>query len=414
MVELVLIQNFLVALALGAFIGLEREYARYRKRSKDYAGIRTFPLISLFGALSAYLAEQFSPYILAVSTLLIGGLIIAAYYSISKSGPAHTGATSEMAGLVTFFLGVLAYHNQFVLATILAIAVTLILYLKSFLHHFAKKLQPKEMGDTIKFAIIAFVILPFLPNRGYGLNGWFNPHTFWLLVVFISGISFVGYIMIRWIGNKGIPLLGVMGGIASSTATTSSFADQSKRFQKLYRPLVVGVVLANGVMFIRILIEVFVLNKELFRSLFLPFAILAITTALMGYVLWRKALKAKGQLKLSSPFTILPAVKFAIFFAAVFGIVKIAEMYLSTKGVYAVSLLSGLADVDAITLSLSQLAQKTLAIETARNGIIIASLTNIATKAGIAWWFGGKEFGRIVLGIFAILIILGLGLVFLL
>ncbi len=414
MVELALIQNFLVALAFGAFIGLEREYARYRKGSKDYAGIRTFPLIALFGALAAYLGEQFSPYILVAATILIGGLIIAAYYSISKSGPAHTGATSEMAGLVTFFLGVLAYHEQFVLGTVLAIAVTLILYLKSFLHRFAKTLQPSEMRDTIKFAIIAFVILPFLPDQGYGPNGLFNPFKFWLLVVFISGISFVGYMLVKWIGSKGIPMLGVLGGVASSTATTSSFAEQSKKARTLYRSFAVGVILANGIMFIRVLVEVFVVNRTLYYSMLLPFVILIAVTALLGYVLWRKAANAQGSLELSSPFTILPAIKFAIFFAAVLGIVKLAETYLSTQGVYAVSFLSGFADVDAIALSLSQLANGTLALETARNGIIIATLTNIASKAGIAYWFGGKQFGRIVVATFTFLILLGLILVFLL
>lgn len=414
MVDFILIQSFLVALALGGLIGLERESAYYRKGRSDYGGIRTFPLIALFGALSAYAADIFSIYILIAATVLLGGLIIAAYVTVLSYSKKTIGATSEIAGFLAFFIGVLCYQGELILATILTILITIILYLRPVLHHFVKKLKKKEIADTLKFAVVAFVILPFLPNQGYGPLELFNPYVIWLMVVFISGISFVGYILMKWFGEKGIPLLGALGGLASSTATTTSFADQSKRGKGFYRAFAVGVLLANGVMFIRVLIEVFVLNRTLFDEMLIPLLSLALLTGIFSYFLWRKADQAKGKLELSSPFTIKPALKFGIFFAVILALVKIADIYLSSKGVYIVSFISGFADVDAITVSLSQLAQDSLSLDIARNGIILATLTNVAVKAGIAYWFGSKEFGRIVLGFFAALIVVGFLLVFLL
>jgi uncharacterized membrane protein (DUF4010 family) len=413
MVELALIQNFLAAIALGALIGLEREYARYKKRGHDYAGIRTFPLIALFGALAAYLGDLYSIYILVVSILLVGFLIIAAYFAMNKQSLSHyTGATSEIAGFLTFFLGVLAYHGQIIFAAFITIIITIILYARSVLHTFAKKISSKEMASTLKFAVVAFIILPFLPNQGYGPLEIFNPFVIWLMVVFISGISFFGYILMKWFGERGVTLAGILGGLVSSTATTMSFAARSNKEKQVYKSLALGVILANGIMFIRILIEVFVLNSELFVKILAPMLILAVITGIFSYFIWRDAEKVKGKIHLGSPFTLGPALKFGLFFALILALVKLADTYLSTKGVYLVSLISGFADVDAITVSLSQLSKGDLALDIARNGIVLATLTNVAVKGGIAWWFGGKKFGRIVLGLFSVLIIVGVGTMF--
>jgi uncharacterized membrane protein (DUF4010 family) len=409
--ETLIIQNFLIALALGALIGLEREYARYKKRGHEFAGIRTFPLIALFGALSAYLGELISPLILVVGIILIGALIVLAYFALAERVKQQMGATSEIAGFLTFFLGVMCYYGEIKFSIILAVIITTILYARSFLHHFAKKIKKQEMADTLKFAIIAFVILPLLPNKGYGPLEIFNPYVIWLMVVFISGIGFAGYIMMKWFGEKGITLAGILGGLVSSTAVTSSFAARSKKEKKIYRALVLGVVLANTIMFVRILIEVFVLNRDLFFYMLLPVSILIAVCAAFSYILWRKAKDAKGKVDLGSPFTLGPALKFGAFFAVILALVKVADVYLSSKGVYLVSIVSGLADVDAITVSLSQLANTTLSLETARNGIILAALTNVGVKGGIAYFFGDrKKFGKIIVSLYAVLIVLGLGL----
>jgi len=413
--DYVLFQNFLVALLLGALIGLEREYARYRKKGHDFAGIRTFPLISLFGALSAYMGILISPWILIVAIIIIGVLIIMAYFAIADNDKRkHMGATSEVAGFLAFFIGVLCYYGEITFAVILAVTITLILYARSFLHHFAMKMKKEEMADTLKFAVIALVILPLLPDQSYGPLGIFNPYIIWLMVVFISGIGFAGYVLMKWFGEKGIALAGILGGFISSTAVTTSFAERSKKEKKIYRALILGVLLANSLMFIRILIEVSVINTSLFLKLIAPISILFIVSVIFSYLMWRKAKNIKGKVELSSPFTLKPALKFGIFFAVILALVKVGDYYLSSKGVYLVSAVSGFAGIDAITVSLSQLAKDTLEETIAIRGILIATLSNIAVKGGIAYWFGDrKKFGKIILALYLVLIALGVALIFL-
>lgn len=413
MIEFVILRNLLIALAIGALVGLEREYARYKKKAHEYAGIRTFPLIALIGAISAYLGELISIWIFIVSIFLMGSLIVVAYFTVVRKVQEHMSATSEIAGLITFFLGALVYYGEITLAVTVAVIMTIILYSKSFLHHFAEKMKKAELASTLKFAVVAFVILPFLPNQEYGPLGIFNPFVVWLMVVFISGISFAGYIILKWFGEKGIALAGILGGLISSTTVTMSFAERSKKENKVYLALVLGVVLANGIMFGKILLEVFVLNRNLFFELLIPLLSLAIITAGFSYFLWEKAKKVKGKVMLGSPFTLGPALKFGVFFAVIIALVKVANVYLSSKSVYIVSFISGLADVDAITVSLSQLAGDSLSLEVAGRGILIAALTNVAVKGGIAYWFGEKQFGKAVLGFFVLLILIGIGIVFL-
>ncbi|MBI2581819.1 MgtC/SapB family protein [Candidatus Woesearchaeota archaeon] len=390
MVELVVVGNFLLALALGALIGLEREYARYRKHAHDYAGIRTFPLIALFGALSAFLGEIVNPLILVVGILLMGALIILSYFVLSSGNKKFHGATSEVAGFLTFFIGVLSYFGEIQLAVLLTVIITIILYSRTMLHQFAQHLKKEEMRSTLLFAVIAFVILPFLPNQGYGPHQLFNPYLTWLMVVFISGISFVGYILMKWFGERGIQFAGLLGGLASSTAVTLSFTEKSNQQSALYKTLALGVILANGVMFGRVLLEVFALNRMLFIQLLFPMIILMLVTGTFSYLMWKKVKNVNEKIELKSPFTLKPAIKFAAIFAIVLAFLKLAETHLSSQGVYLVSFLSGLADADAITLSLAQIAGKSISYETARNGIITGVLANIALKGGLTLFLGEK------------------------
>ncbi len=369
-------------------------------------------MIALFGALAAYLGERISIWVFLISLVLMGVLIIIAYFIVADRK--HIGATSEIAGLLTFFIGVLSYRQEYIFATILAIIITVILYARSMLHSFAERIKPAELSATLKFAVIAFLILPFLPNHWYAIKGveLFNPFLTWLMVVFISGISFIGYVLLKWIGEKGIVVTGMLGGLVSSTAVTTSFAERSKKEPRLYQALVLGVILANGIMFIRVLVEVSVINPALLVRLLLPLLSLALVTAIVSLILWKRAKKVKGKIHLGSPFTVRPALKFAVIFALVLAVVKVAHLFLKSKGVYAISFLSGLTDVDAIVVSLSQLAKNNgLAEGIVLDGIVIAVLTNVAVKGAIAWWLGERRFGRIILGIIALLVVVGVALV---
>ena len=412
MVDFALIQNFLIALALGALVGLELEYARYRRKAQSYAGIRTYPLIALFGAMAAYLGATISPWILLISLFLMGGIIVVAYFAVNEQVHKYVGATSEMAGFITFFLGVLVYYNEVVLATTLAVIMTIILYARSVLHNFARKMEKKELVDTLKFAVIAFVILPFLPDKSYGPFGFFNPHQVWLFVVFISAISFAGYLTLKWLGEKGVTLAGLLGGVASSTATTLIFSERSKKEKKIFQSLALGVILANLAMFGRVLVLAFAVNTSIFWELLPSAAILIVLTGIFSYFLWKRAKKVKARVHLSSPLRLGPALKFGAFFAVIIALTKIASVYFSARGIYLVSFFSGFADVDAITLSLAQLAKGTITSKVAENGILIGMLTNILAKGGIAYWLGGKQFGRIVLSFFLVLVLIGIILLY--
>ncbi len=413
MVDVIFIQNFFIALALGALIGVEREYAHYKNRGHMIAGIRTFPLIALFGALSAYLGERISVWILVVGIFLTGILILVSYSLINKTHRKFVGTTTEVAGFLTFFIGALSYYGETFFAMMLAISITIILYARSVLHDFAAHIKKEEMADTLKFAVIAFVILPFLPNKGYGPYELFNPFLIWSMVVFVCGIGFVGYVLMKWKGEKGLELTALLGGLVSSTALTSNFAQKSKKKVNLSYALAVGVIIANGVMFIRLLLEIFALNPILFVEIFPIFAILAGATALIAYILWKRGKKAKdSKVELGSPFALAPALKFAIIFTLALALIKLSNIYFSPKGIYFVSFLSGLADADAITLSLSQLAGGSVSMLVAKKSILIAALSNVASKGAIAVWLGGSAFRKIVLSSFIPIILLGIILLF--
>lgn len=414
MLELGILERFLAALALGALIGLEREYATYKHHGHSLAGIRTFPLIALFGALAAYLGAIISPWVLIVSIILLGITILIAYFTLATHAHYYIGSTSEIAAFLTFFIGVLCYHSELTLAIILTVIMTLILYARSILHHLAQKMSKEEMADTLKFVVIAFVVLPLLPNQEYGPYGIFNPYNIWLMVVLVSGVSFVGYIALKWFGDKGVALAGLLGGLASSTALTMGFAQRSKKEVMIYRALALGVILANLVALGRVIFWVGVLNRNLLPQIVVPIAILMIVSIIFSYFLWRKANKIKGEVKLTSPFTFGPALKFALFFGVMLALTKVGSIYLSDKGFYALSALSGFADVDAIVISISQLAKNGLGLEVAENGIILGVMANLFTKGGIAYFFGGKKFGRIVVGFYSVLILIGIFLIFIL
>ncbi|MBI2572485.1 MgtC/SapB family protein [Candidatus Woesearchaeota archaeon] len=414
MVETALLLRFAIALALGLLVGLEREYARYKGRGHKHAGIRTYALIAIFGSLSAYIGQSVNIWIFVVASILLGAFVIAGYFAIAEHERKYIGATSEIAAFVVFFVGALCVYGELRLATLVTIAITTILYARSILHNLAKHMSKQEMTDTLKFAIIAFVILPFLPNQGYGPHELFNPYIIWLMVILISGISFVGYILMKLYGEKGIPLAGFLGGIVSSVAVTTSFATRSKKQVSLYRPLSLGILLANGIMLGRVLIEVAAVNRELLIKMLLPVGILAVITLILCYFLWHKAKPVKQDIELGTPFSLWPALRFALLLSFALTIIKLAGIYLSHTGVYFVSALSGFADVDAAALSLSHLAGKTLDFTTARNGILLAVITNMGTKGAIAYSMGSPKFGKLVISLFSVLIVGGLAIIFLL
>jgi len=387
MIDYAVALNFLVAIALGALIGLEREYAQMKRKFKTYAGIRTFTFIALLGALGAYFAQLVSVWILIILLVFVAALTLISYFAHTKK----IGATTEVASLLVFLLGALPMYGFADIAVALGILLALLLYLRLTLHKFTKKINSQELYSTLKFAIIAFVILPFLPNKAYGPLGGFNPYLIWLMVVFVTGITFAGYILVKLLGRKGLGLTGILGGLVSSTAVAQSMSSLSKRV-KDYNPLVLAIVASNSIMFLRVMFEVFIINRSFFFDILLPMGVLAIVGIAISVILWFEHKKTTKPVQFSSPFRLFPALQFAFLFGLVLFFSKLAATYSSSTGIYLTSFFSGFVDMDAITISMASLAGDQISTNLATQAIMIAALTNTMVKAGIAYVFGAKKF----------------------
>ncbi|HZX14938.1 MAG TPA: DUF4010 domain-containing protein, partial [Thermodesulfobacteriota bacterium] len=283
-------------------------------------------------------------------------------------------------------------------AIVLAIFTTVILYTKKPAYAFLGRITDEEFYATLKFAIIAFVVLPFLPKDDY--LGFFNPYRIWLIVVIISGIEFVGYVIMKLMPpRKGIAIIGFLGGIISSTALVLNASRESKREKMLTNSLAFSSVLASSTVFLKLILEVYIVNKAVVDKVALPMIIMFIFGMMGALFLWKMS-KAEEEIKtidLKSPFTLRPALKFAIFFAFIIFLVMFANKYLGVSGVYVTSAIGGLANLDAPTVSLASLAYRDITAEVATLGIVIAACVNTVSKAGIAFLLGSKEFSKLII-----------------
>jgi uncharacterized membrane protein (DUF4010 family) len=401
--ELVLIEKFLISIALGALLGTEREMSEARS-GKKAAGLRTFTLITLLGTILAHLSEKY-PYLIVVGAVILGLLLVAGYWKI---GIADVGMTTEVAALTAFSLGVLCYIEPS-LAVMLTILVGIILAIRKRSHTIVEKMKEEELIDTLKFALLALVILPFLPNETVDPLNVLNPYRICLLIVFISGIGYVGYFLIKIFGAKsGTGLTGVLGGLVSSTAVTITMSHHSKKSAQILFPALFATIISNSIMFLRILVEVFVVRRDLVFSLLVPMLAMTAAGVAASLYYWRKQTPSKLEIDLKDPFTISPALKFGLVFAVILMASKLASQYLGSTGVYVTGIVSGLADVNAITLSMATLAGKEVATEVAIRTIILAAISNVIAKTGIAIVFGSAEFKTRMILISAGVILVGM------
>lgn len=413
-----LLKGFSFALIIGIFMGLEREFSKRKYKISSFGGIRTFILISIFGALSGYFSTYFKNIWLVIIPFIILSLLvlISYYFMVKRSKTIH--ATTGISAIIVFILSLIVFYGFGKFAVALSILIAVLLSSRIYLHRFIEKITKKELQDILKFAIIVLVVLPFLPNKAYGPFSILNPYLIWLMVIFVSAISFVGYILIKIYGDeKGIGITGFIGGLVSSTAVAMTFSEKSKKASKLLtNAFSLAVVIASTTMFLRILFEVFVINKSLLKTLIIPFGIMIIAGGIFSYYFFRTKKSNKGhRLKLKSPFTLKPSLKFGIFFALVLFVSKAAQVYLGTTGIYITSLLSGLADVDAITLSMARLsAEGAIAEKVASSAITLAALSNTVVKLSIVSLWGSKGLKKRVAIALGVIVIIGVLSVFLL
>lgn len=385
--------NFACALAAGLLIGAERGWQeRNTEDSRLVAGIRTYGLAALLGGFAAFLAERYG--VLLWVVVFIGfALLVLASYLIEQRERIDIGLTSEIALLVTFLLGSLSLSGHAQLAAAGAVAVALLLSLKSVLHGALRKLSELELSSILKLLFISVVMLPALPNQGFGPWGVFNPYVIWWMVVLIAGIGFSAYVAIRLIGTRyGLLLTALLGGIVSSTAMTMTLSRLDE--PRLRSMLACGLLAASALMFPRVLLEVALVNRDLFAALLWPLLVSTVVYAIGAIFFYRMAGREPDEATeppLKNPFELGPALRFAILLTLILFLVEAGRRAFGDAGVYLVSLISGFADVDAITLSLARTAQTDLASDVAIRGIFIAVLANSLAKAGLILFIAGRS-----------------------
>lgn len=437
--ELDLLLQMAYALGIGLLIGLERfmvqvapaavepkgeppsspppeSEAASEQFAGEFPGMRTFAVLSLVGYGAALAGEQLP----LVGPVVLGGvclLVVAMYVRATEFG---IGITTEAAAIGTCVLGMLCRFNA-PAAGVLALLLTVVLASKRFTHDTVRKMRRVELTDTLKFLMVILIVLPLLPDRAVDPYGALNPYKIGFLVVLISGISFVGYFLTRILGaRRGLGITGVLGGLTSSTAVTAAMAAEARAHDTLRAICAFSTVAANATMFVRVLVVVAVLDRALALRLAWGIGTMTLVAAVASIVLWLRASKSNPavadgpeQVQLKNPFSVGPALKFAAFFVGILLVAKLARTYLGDRGLFAAAALSGLADVDAITLTIAEQTRSlSLAHTTGAIGITIAVVSNSVVKTGIAVYSGGWAFGRVVGLCLGLATLLGLAAVF--
>ena len=396
--QIELLQRLGVALAIGILIGGERGWqARDEDEGERVAGLRTFTLVALLGGIWGLLANKLHPIVPGLVFLGFAGIMGAAYYR-AKPHPQERSATTVVAALVTFGLGAYAAMGNMTVAVVGAGATTVILGTKALVHGWLRNVRPEEMNATLKFVAIAALLLPILPNRALDPWGALNPFEIWLMVVVIAGLSFAGYVLMRLAGaGTGVLLSGLAGGLVSSTAATLNFARMAKDHPTGARLFASGAVLAASVMFVRTLAIVSVLQPGLVSALWPPVAGATLAGCAASAVLWHRTTSRTKALPfdLPNPLELTVAIKFGVLLAAIILASNLIAEHVGDLGLFTLSFVAGLADVDTVTLSFAKDAgpEGPILPSVAMTGILLAMLANTVAKASLALAVGGKGFG---------------------
>jgi len=385
-----LLMPAIAALGIGLLIGLQREYDQRRKDTTHHsepAGIRTFAFVSLLGNLLTWLPAQMMSWGIMIGLAATAGLAMLAYQRSSNRKRADVGMTTEIALVLIFVLGVLTGLGHVLQASILAVVVFTLLSYKKLLHRFSGALSPMDMHQALQFLIVTVVILPILPDQAYGPYGAFNPQRTWLMVVLISGIGFAAYTLIKTLGQKaGLSLTGLLGGLVSSTAVTLTMSRLCRSNPALQMQCVLAILLACATMFPRVWALTLIFNAQL--SLFLLFPAIAViaVTLVVCVLLWKKTGSphvSKHYRPEFNPLSLPVALGFGAFFAFIVLLTRAAQDYFGDAGILGIAFLSGLSDVDAITLSVSQMDSAAIVAQLAAQAILLACAANSAVKLAI-------------------------------
>jgi uncharacterized membrane protein (DUF4010 family) len=400
MFDLDLAMRFGAALGLGLLLGLERE----RKRDAElmFGGIRTFALIALLGAVAAFLQWELNEAWLALAAFVsITALVVVSYASTAARG--ELGMTTEVSALLAFIVGLLCGWGNVGVASAATVVCLLLLTLKDSLHGLARKVELGDLAAILQFGVITVIILPLLPNETFGpppLNV-INPYKIWLMVVLIAGLNFLGYLLVKVFGNEhGVVVTGILGGLVSSTAVTLSFAQRSRQEPAMSSAFALAIVVAWTIMFVRVVVMAGMVNRPLAGVLGVALGLMAAAGIVISLVLWRRT-KSPGKGVVTAganPFELSEAVKFGLLFGVVTLVAKAAEVYFGETGLYLAGVLAGLTDVDAITLSMANLATGNAEnLVVAGRTIVLAVISNTLVKTGMAAFMGTPGLRRSIL-----------------
>jgi uncharacterized membrane protein (DUF4010 family) len=414
--HLTLLQHLGIALAIGLLIGTERGWhERAAAEGHRVAGIRTFGLAGLLGGVIGVVSLKLTVAFAGLAFAGFAALVVAGHWISSNREEAQLGITTEVALLVTLALGLLSTLGFPLIAAASAVVTTILLGLKPVLHGWLRQLTEGELHAALKLLLISVVLLPLLPDRGFGPWEAFNPYLAWWMVVLVSGLSFIGYFAIKLAGpRRGIMATSLLGGLVSSTAVTLSLARYARDGRYPPQLLAAGVLAACSIMFPRVLIEAGVVHAALIPILLPPLALMTIVTLGGAAYLWRGITPERevAQASLSNPFELGNALKFGLLLALIMVLASGAKAWFGHTGLYALALASGLADVDALTLSVAKLSLNGLDLEVARNTILIAVFTNTIVKMMLALAIGGMAMGRRAAAVSLAAIAIGLASLF--
>jgi uncharacterized membrane protein (DUF4010 family) len=400
-----ILQRLGIALGLGLLIGLQRERAESR-----VAGFRTFPLITMLGTILALLAEAYGGWIVAAGVLGLGGLIVVGNFAQFRSGEVDPGLTTEVTMLLMFAVGAYLVVGPAAVAVTVTGCVAVLLHLKPEMHSLAAKIGEQDFRSIMTFVLITLVILPVLPDHAYGPYHALNPFKIWLLVVLTVGISLGGYVVYKILGAKtGAVLGGILGGLISSTATTVSYARRSRGTPETSGLAALVIMIAAAIVFVRVLIITALVAPGSLAQAAPPLGLMLGALSLISLALWRMTRSDAARMpEQKNPTELRAAILFAAIFALVLFAVGAAKKHYGERGLYVVAILSGLTEMDAISLSTGQMmADGQVSADTGWRLMLAAALANVVFKGGAVAVLGDRKLFVRVAVLFGISLVIG-------
>ena len=391
------LKAIVTVLLIGLMIGLQRSLTYILQKEQFFMGSRTFALIALAGYMAGWLGSEIDGFVLVVTLTIAAFIAMTYHFKVTKLG--KLGITTQIAAFITYLIGLMVWYDLQNYAIFIAVLIIVLLEIKPKLQQIERHISPTDIDSVILLLVMTFVILPVLPDKMIGPYHLFNPYKTWVMAIIISALSFVGYIAIKILGQKhGVLVTGAAGGLISSTAVSITLSEIFPKRVDLIPIYAAGITISWTFMFIRVFVETLIIDVQLAKIVAIPYLLTAAIGLVYVYYLYKRAPTAEVEFhnpKLEkNPLQLSEAIKFGILFGIIYGAISFVENRYGDIGVYVVSVISGITDVDAITLSLSEMAkEQRLTQLAALTGIVAASYTNTIVKLTIVYWLGGRALG---------------------